>query len=210
MNQEKIGRFIASRRKECSLTQAQLAEKLGITDRAVSKWETGRSMPDSAIMLELCELLSISVNELLKGERISMDNYKTEAEKTILALKEQEEQQAKKIITIEIWFSVIGVVTSLFMIACGAWAGEKYGEDNLLGIILCVAGVLSILVMAFVAVWCESIAGYYECKNCGHRHKPSYFKVLFATHYGFSRRLKCPKCQKKNYHKKVYSADEER
>lgn len=209
MNQEKIGRFIASCRKEASLTQAQLAEKLCITDRAVSKWETGRSMPDSAIMLELCELLSISVNELLKGERISMDNYKEEAEKTILALKEQEEQQAKKIITIEMWFSVIGVAVSMFMIVCGIWAGVECGEDNPLGIVLCVFGGLTIFVMAFVAVWCESIAGYYECKDCGHRHKPSYFKVLFAIHVGLSRKLRCPKCNKKNYHKKVYSADAE-
>lgn len=65
MNQEKIGKFIASCRKECGFTQASLAEKLGITDRAVSKWETGKSIPDASIMLELCNLLEISVNELL-------------------------------------------------------------------------------------------------------------------------------------------------
>lgn len=57
------------------LTQMQLAEKLGITDRAVSKWETGKSMPDSSIMLELCEILGITVNELLSGEVITMENY---------------------------------------------------------------------------------------------------------------------------------------
>ena len=120
------------------------------------------------------------------------------------------EQQAKKIITIEMWFSIIGVAVSMFMIVCGIWAGVECGEDNpLLGIVLCVFGGLTIFVMAFVAVWCESIAGYYECKDCGHRHKPSYFKVLFAIHVGLSRKLRCPKCNKKNYHKKVYSADEE-
>ena len=63
MNQEKIGRFIASCRKECGYTQASLGEKLGITDRAVSKWETGKSMPDASIMLELCNLLKISVGK---------------------------------------------------------------------------------------------------------------------------------------------------
>ena len=66
----KIGKFISACRKEKGLTQAQLAEKFGITDRAVSKWETGKSVPDASIMLELCEQLGINVNELLSGETI--------------------------------------------------------------------------------------------------------------------------------------------
>ena len=74
MDQIKIGKFIAELRKENKLTQAQLAEMLCITDRAVSKWENGRSMPDSAIMLELCGILKISVNELLRGEKNTMEN----------------------------------------------------------------------------------------------------------------------------------------
>ena len=75
MDQIKIGRFIAQRRKAEGLTQSQLAEKLGITDRAVSKWETGKSLPDASIMLQLCELLQITVNDLLCGEVVSMENY---------------------------------------------------------------------------------------------------------------------------------------
>jgi len=80
MDQVKIGKFIASCRKEQGMTQAVLADKLGISDRAVSKWETGKSMPDSSIMLELCGYLQINVNELLSGERISMENYDKKAE----------------------------------------------------------------------------------------------------------------------------------
>ena len=64
MNQIDTGKFIAGCRKEKGLTQAQLAEKLNITDRAVSKWETGKCMPDSSIMLELCNILGVTVNEL--------------------------------------------------------------------------------------------------------------------------------------------------
>lgn len=75
MNQEAIGKFISTCRKEKGLTQTQLAEKLNITNRAVSKWETGKSVPDAAIMLDLCEILDVSVNELLSGERIAMENY---------------------------------------------------------------------------------------------------------------------------------------
>ena len=78
MDQIKIGRFIAERRKSENLTQMQLAEKLGITDRAVSKWETGRALPDSSIMLELCNILKIRVTELVHGEVISMDKAKKE------------------------------------------------------------------------------------------------------------------------------------
>ena len=89
MNQEKIGKFIASCRKECGYTQASLGEKLGITDRAVSKWETGKSMPDASIMLELCNLLKISVNELLTGEHIAMENYKEKAEENLLELQKK-------------------------------------------------------------------------------------------------------------------------
>ena len=80
MDQIKIGKFIASCRKEQGMTQAVLAEKLGISDRAISKWETGKSMPDSGIMLELCELLKINVNELLSGERIMAESYDKRAE----------------------------------------------------------------------------------------------------------------------------------
>ena len=75
MDQTEIGKFIAKCRKKKKLTQAQLAERLGITDRAVSKWETGKSMPDSSIMLELCEILGITVNALLSGEEIDMGSF---------------------------------------------------------------------------------------------------------------------------------------
>ena len=77
MDQIKIGRFIAEQRKVQALTQMQLAEKLNITDRAVSKWECGKAMPDSSIMLDLCDLLKISVNELLSGEKMNMEKYNT-------------------------------------------------------------------------------------------------------------------------------------
>lgn len=74
MNQIKIGEFISSQRKIKNLTQVALAEKLGITDRAVSKWERGKGLPDASLMVDLCEILGITVNELLCGEKISMEN----------------------------------------------------------------------------------------------------------------------------------------
>ena len=86
MNQIKIGKFIAECRKKNNLTQMQLAEKLNITDRAIYKWENGKGMPDSSIMLDLCNELKISVNELLCGELIEMNNYNEVAEKMLLEM----------------------------------------------------------------------------------------------------------------------------
>ena len=99
MNQEKIGKFIAECRKEKNLTQLQLAEKLNISNRAVSKWETGKSCPDVSIMMELCDILGISVNELLSGERIIMENYQKSRTKFggITETKRASKQDEKKI-----------------------------------------------------------------------------------------------------------------
>ncbi len=113
MNQVEIGKFIAKCRKVKKLTQAQLAEKLNITDRAVSKWETGKSMPDSSIMLELCEILGITVNELLSGEVVDMVNYGRIADENLIALKRKDENNMSKNMIISIVFSItllIGII----------------------------------------------------------------------------------------------------
>ena len=99
MDQAAIGKFISQCRKEKHLTQAQLAERLGVSDRAVSKWETGRSMPDASIMLDLCEQIDITVNDLFNARRINMDNYKEIAERNKQEARESEkilEEEKKK------------------------------------------------------------------------------------------------------------------
>ena len=70
MDQEKIGKFIFELRKEKKMTQQELADKIGVTDRAISKWENGRGMPDLSLMKPLCDVLGITLNELISGERI--------------------------------------------------------------------------------------------------------------------------------------------
>ena len=86
MDLERIGRFIAECRKEKELTQSQLAEKINITDKAVSKWETGKGLPDVSIMIELCNILGINVNELLSGQRLSKENYQEKANENIVSM----------------------------------------------------------------------------------------------------------------------------
>lgn len=110
MEQVKIGKFIAECRKNKNMTQAQLAEKLNITDRAISKWETGKGMPDSSIMLELCDELDITVNELLSGEMISMNEYNKKAEENLLELKKIDESKNKMLLQSEI---VIGLLSAM-------------------------------------------------------------------------------------------------
>ena len=106
MNQEKIGQFIATCRKDAGLTQSELAEQLNITNRAVSKWENGKSLPDASNMLEICKILNISVNELLTGEHIAMDDYKEKAEKNFILLKEKIDRTTKILNRI----SIIGLI----------------------------------------------------------------------------------------------------
>lgn len=124
MNQIEIGKFIAKCRKEKKLTQAQLAERLNITDRAVSKWETGKSMPDSSVMLELCELLEITVNELLSGEKIEMESYEQKAEENLIALKRKDENKLGSVI-ISLLFSAILLIGIIVCLICDiAISGE--------------------------------------------------------------------------------------
>lgn len=110
MNQEKIGAFISKCRKEKNLTQNQLAENLNVTNKAISRWETGRGMPDTATLLPLCKILDISVNELLSGEKLSTDKYQEIAEKNIISIaKEADKRKSinKKLLSIIIIFVVI-------------------------------------------------------------------------------------------------------
>lgn len=119
MNQIKIGKFIAKCRKNNNLTQMQLAEKLNITDRAISKWENGKAMPDSSIMLDLCNELKISVNGLLSGEMIEMNNYDKMAEENLVELKGKEEIANKKLLNLEWIIGGLSTITfiSLILIA---------------------------------------------------------------------------------------------
>lgn len=110
MNQENIGKFIADCRKEKGLTQLQLAEKLNITNRAVSKWETGKSCPDVSLMLELCYVLGITVNELLSGERILMEDYQKKAEENLVELQDKKMKAQKMFKRMELVWLVITIL----------------------------------------------------------------------------------------------------
>ena len=206
MDQIKIGKFIASCRKDQGMTQAVLSEKLGISDRAVSKWETGKSLPDTGIMLELCGLLHINVNELLSGERIMTEAYNKKAEENLLAMRREVDEKNRQLLNLEIWIGAPATLAGLVLCGVASYVDMPAGLRT--GII--VFAVLMILAVAFVAVGIEQKAGYYECQKCFDWHIPTYWQTNLAPHIGRTRYMKCPACGKWSYQKKVLSKESEK
>ncbi|MBR4473178.1 MAG: helix-turn-helix transcriptional regulator [Oscillospiraceae bacterium] len=204
MDQIKTGRFIAFCRKEQGMTQAILAERLGISDRAVSKWETGKSLPDSGIMLELCDLLKINVNELLSGERIMAETYDKRAEENLLAMKKEIEEKNRQLLKTEYLIALPTVTAGMIMVFLASFLEMPVW----LRITLIVFALLMIFVAAFVAVGIEQKAGYYECQLCRHRYVPSYWQTNMAMHIGRTRYMKCPECGKRSWQKKVLAKED--
>ena len=199
MDQVKIGRFIAERRKKVNLTQAQLSDKLNITDKAISKWERGKAMPDVSIMLELCGILEISVNELLNGEEISMEKNNEKNEQLLLQMAKEVEQKNKTIWT-TMWV-IMGVSVAALLgglVACAYLIPE--GPWQLVAIL---AITVIFMIPCFYALKLEVSVGAYKCKNCGHEIVPTYTQALNAMHMGTTRYLKCPECGKRTWCKKV-------
>ena len=179
----------------------QLSEKLGITDKAVSKWERGLALPDSSIMLELCDIIGISVNELLSGEKIIMDESNQKNEQLLLDMAKELEKKNKTIwnamwtiMTVNIIGLLGGLAIVAFFMPEGPW---------MLVAILALSALF--LIPCFYALKLEVSVGAYKCKKCGYEIVPTYMQALGAMHRGTTRYLKCPKCKKRTWCKKVVS-----
>lgn len=199
MNQEKIGKFIAECRKKNKLTQEQLSEKLGVSDRAVSKWERGLNLPDASLMHDLCEALNISINELLTGEIINKEDYMKKAEDNLLKLKELEEGKNKTLLMMEM---VIGYTCSItFMIIIFVTSIAKM--NILPRVILIITAIIIFIIGLLFAMKLEREVGYYECNKCHNKYVPNVLPFWMAMHMGRTRYLKCPNCHNHSWHKKV-------
>ena len=199
MNQVKIGKFIASCRKKANLTQMQLGEKLGITDKAVSKWERGIAMPDTSIMLMLCDILGIRVDELLSGERIDMEYNDQKNEQLLLDMAKELEKKNKTIwssmwaiMIVSMTALIAGIFLAAFLIPGGVW-------QLVAMVVICVM----FLVPCFYAVKLEVSVGAYKCKECGYEIVPTYREAMMALHRGFTRHLMCPKCGRRTWCRKI-------
>jgi len=161
MDQIKIGKFIAEMRKEQNLTQIDLAEKLGISNKTISKWECGNGMPDYAVMESLCDILEININELLSGERLPLQEYSKKAEENMMSLMQENSQSNKR--DIREWFRfLIGVIALAFVvwltiIMWGGYAAVSYFLDVpiliyvlvMTMVVMCIAGVQKDFIKAF-------------------------------------------------------------
>ena len=201
MDQIKIGKFIAECRKKNNLTQMQLAEKLNITDRAISKWENGKGMPDSSIMLDLCKELKISVNELLSGEMIEMKNYDESVEKNLLEMVKQKEENDKRLLRMEILMGILSILPLLISTAIVS----IIPMEEWLGGVIVGTSLIPLLIATPFALKIEQTAGYYECDKCHYKYVPNYLSVFGAMHIGRTRYMKCPKCNQRSWNKKRIS-----
>lgn len=200
MDLAKIGKFIQERRKAKNLTQVQLAQKINVSEKTVSKWECGNGFPDTSLMLPLCDALDITANELLSGKMLASDReYKEQAESNLIKLKQSQEKNAKFLFTLE-W--VIGIL-SVFILITLVLVASLVKMPNALRVVLCVAGFIIGMIGIHFCLIIEKDAGYYECGNCHHKYIPTYRAILFAMHMGRTRYLKCPKCNKKSWNKKT-------
>ena len=194
MDQIRIGKFIAVMRKEKNLTQRQLAETIGISDKTVSKWETGNGMPDVSLMMPLCDALNITVNELLSGERLDDTQYKKKAEENIMELmKEKKESKIK--IALSIICFVVTVAPSIALIMVASYFDL---ETWLRGVLIAIAAVAIIGGLAVIGLLDWS-AGTYECPHCGKRFVPTFKQYFLGPHTLTKRSLKCPHCGKRSY-----------
>ena len=210
MNQEKIGKFIASCRKKQKLTQEQLAEKLGITYKAVSKWETGKGLPDASIMKDLCNNLKITVNELLSGELINKEDYNKKAEEYMLEIYRQKEEGDRRLLKLEKIVGFLFVTYFIFILLTMNYLAEKNIISENIFLFIVIISLVYIVVMGSVLLKVEQIAGYYECGKCHNKYIPTYKSVNLAPHLGRTRYMKCPKCEKKSWNKKVLSGGNNR
>lgn len=193
MDQIKIGQFISQMRKEKGLTQRQLADELLISDRTVSKWETGKGMPDVSLMMPLCEILGINVNELLSGEKLSDEEYRQKAEENIVNILGEKKTNIKRLLTSGTIFIVSGIAAGL---NCAAIAfGNLNGKA---AIMLAVSAVITALLGVAFGSTVDRKAGYFECTECHTIFTPSgktYLKGSLTV-TPFSAHFDCPHCKK--------------
>ena len=205
MDQVKIGKFIAACRKKVGLTQLQLAEKLGITDKAVSKWENGKALPDASCMLALCEILEITVNDLLSGEVVAMENYQKQTEEMLIAMVKEKEERDKMLLKAEIIAGIASLIPLL--IATVFVAYTEYAIAEWIRAVIVLASLVPfVMVMPFL-LKIEQKAGYYKCAECGHCYVPTFKSVFMAPHMARTRRMTCPSCGKKSWQKKVLTKE---
>jgi len=199
MDHIKVGQFIAECRKKKDLTQAQLAEKLNITDRAISKWENGKAMPDSALMIDLCDILGINVNELLCGEVSDQEQRNEQLEELIFQMAKNEERYHKRLRHSACVIVATSLVALICLISLISLLIPECGFQDF----MIIMSVILFIIPCIIALKFQVETGYYECKNCQNMFVPNYKEIVALMQTPNRRLLKCPECGKWTWCKKL-------
>lgn len=189
MEPTRIGRFIAERRKALGLTQRQLAEQLSVSDKAVSKWETGRGLPDVLLMPPLCAALGITVNDLLSGERVEEGDYRKKAEENMMELIRENAENKKRLALSLICAAITGIAVCA-LIALAAFLTLPAAARIALIALALITGAAGVGAAAVL----DARAGYYQCPHCKATFTPALGEYVKAYHTFTRRRLVCPAC----------------
>lgn len=198
MDQIKIGKFIAEERKLKKYTQRELADKLGISDKTVSKWERGNGFPEVSLLLPLCNELEITVNELLTGERLQEAEYKKNAEENMVNLVKEAQESKKKIVMSALVALLVLIAAIPLFVLAGVLEMEAWLRFVLIGI-----GVIVMILGIVIACILDREAGAFECPECKERFVPDMKDYFMGAHTFTKRMLKCPHCGKTKYCKHV-------
>ena len=189
MDQARVGRFIAACRRERGLTQRQLAEQLLVSDKTISKWETGRGLPEVSLMLPLCAALGITVNDLLSGERVGEGDYRKKAEENMMELVRENAENRERLLQ-SIACGGVTVVAVCALVALAAFLP--------LPALARVALLLLAMATAVAGIWTaatlDARAGWFECPHCKELFAPAMADYVKGRHTFTRRRLTCPHC----------------
>ena len=194
-----MGNKIKLLRQKIGATQEQLGEKIGVSAQSISKWETGRAMPDSNIMLKLCYILGINVNELLCGEAIDFEKKEEQLNELIYQMATNEERYHKRLLHSAYLIVVISLVALICLITLISLLIPEGGFQNFLIIV----SVVLFIIPCVIALKFKVETGYYECKNCQHMFVPNYKEIAVLMQTPTRRLLKCTKCGKWTWCKKL-------
>lgn len=189
MEPTRIGRFIAERRKALGLTQRQLAEQLSVSDKAISKWETGRGLPEVSLMLPLCAALGITVNDLLSGERVGEGDYRKKAEENMMELMKQNAENKLRMAQ-SLTCGAVTIVAVCALVCLASFLPLPVAARIALlafAIATAVAGI-------WAAATLDVRAGWFECPHCKELFVPPMADYVKGCHTFTKRRLTCPRC----------------
>ena len=189
MNQYVTGTIIKELRERNKMTQLQLADKLGVTDKTISKWECGKGLPEVSLMLPLCAALDITVNDLLSGEKVSSTDYQKKAEENMMELIRENAENKKRLALSLICAAITGIAVCA-LIALAAFLTLPAAARIALIALALITGAAGVGAAAVL----DARAGYYQCPHCKATFTPALGEYVKAYHTFTRRRLVCPAC----------------